>query len=191
MDGNLSVVSLLEKICGQLAEKFSTKEIILPCPVFSMVASDWDEYGYMLYKKVNLLRLDQTWVLGLGSPSGYPADLYAGDILAFEIDTGNKTEPELAVEIEKIIENKTHFRNTLLIGLYDGGLSTSQGNSLSIKLREQLVNDTPSFVSQLPEYGNSFYLDGRRTVEREIKYKKEFVDYLVNAIKSVLRKKIK
>lgn len=189
MEKGIEVVTLLERTCTELAKRYSAKKIVLPNLAMRDVAVDWDGHaGSMVYREVELLQFDSAWVVGVGTSVGYPADLYAGDLLAISFSPGVLREG-IAETIRKAIEQTDYFRKSLLIGFYAGQLGTSKTNPLSRKIDERLVRDKDSgdFVTQEAAYKMEVYLDGRPIVEQPVMYEPEFADYLANLIGTLLK----
>lgn len=199
----LSVGELLKNTYDRLAEKRPHQEIVLPHKTLSEIANDSDGHrtkvGYMGYEKANLFQFNgKTWAVSRGEAwGGYPADPYNSDILAIEIvlkkeikgsKFRKKSNKQLADDIIKAIKRGSYLGNSLICGMADGQLTVSKSSPFGERILELLRQKTPNYIAQeLETRSDMTQLDLRPVVEKEMRYKSEFVDYLTMAIESVLK----
>jgi len=189
----LSVYKLLEKVCQTLSEQHRGEEFKLePYGASSEVGNDSDYHrsriGDMFYKDVFLVMIrGKTWVVGCGRPRGYPADLYAGDILAIDVSGEDKYCEGFTKALRRRIERETYFRNTLIIGLYTGNLAASDHSRFGRKVLEGIGTQIQYCIAQKAQQSQDFLnLNSTPVMDKTSGYKPEAINLLVDVITSVL-----
>ena len=189
----LQVHELLERTCQALSGRHQGGELKLePHGASSEVANDSDHHrsriGDMFYNDVFIVVIgDRTWVIGCGRPRGYPADPYAGDILAIDVSGSNRGDEGFIKELRRRIERETYFRNTLIIGVYSGNLAASDRSRFGRKVLEGIGTRLQYCIAQKAQQNHEFlYLNLAPVMDKTTRYKLEAVDLLVEVITKVL-----
>ncbi len=196
-DDGIRVRELLKETYSRLCKRNNIEEVVLNNMAFAEIANDSDwhrtKIGYMGYKSVGLFKYDgKIWVIGRGEACGaYPAERYDSDILALEL------QPEILDEIkkstrklEKMIEESTYFRNSLIYGMADSSLAVNKNGRFGKTMIELIVPEVEKFIAKDPEYDYECLsvstLDF--VCKRPVKYKQEFIDFLTRCIEDVLKR---
>jgi len=197
----IDIIELFQKTYDLLVKRHSPSQVVFPSEVYVEIAddSDWhrNRKGYMKYSSVGLFQLNgKNWAVTRGvNGGGYPADAYRGDILVLEFDLKRaskdgrkikKTPKTIEEELKGEIENSDYFRNSLIIGMYDGRLASTRSNNRGMRLME-LLGDSSRFVAHEREIRDDvIHLDLRHVVSSPTLYKLEFVGFLTDSIEKVL-----
>ncbi len=192
MSEGIGVRELLKNTYDTLGKRHDHVDIIFPGRVTTEIANDSDYHrtriGYMGYESVGLFHLDsKSWAIGRGEKCGdYPADPYDSDILALEYSS-----PDPQKIAEEIYRNSNYFGNSLVHGMRNGSLAVSQRGRFGEKMFKILQPEIEKFIAQKPEQRSDVFVFGASGLEpattRSTGYEKEFVDFLADAIETVLR----
>jgi len=180
----LTAKEVVEKVFEKLKEGRVLKEITFANEAETVIADDSDWHrtrrGYMHYKSVVFCGFNsKTFALGLGEAGGsYPAEPYYNDIIVLELSPETTEE-----ELQKEIAYSDFFRNSILIGLKEGGIGA--GRRAKEKLK---ALDFSSFITQHKEV-DSRYLSLSTlgpVVTQPTLWKEELVGYLAENIIQIL-----
>jgi hypothetical protein len=192
-DQEMTAREVLTAVLDQLKNQAQIPQILLDPSVRTEMANDSDWHrtriGYMGYDSVIVISVNgQNWALGLGKACGaYPADPYDCDIIALPVDPTGKDVAQLRAEISALIEESTHFRNSLVYVLDGGDFATSQNARLGLKLVERIKPIFSDFIVQSPEYKEGIlHLDLRPVIQKAYRYKPSLVEFMTQSILHVL-----
>ncbi|MFH1452237.1 MAG: hypothetical protein ABIF88_03635 [archaeon] len=192
---SLTVRELLRDTHLKLLIKNSGGAVDFRDKVLTEIADDSDHHrtrkGYMEYPGTGIFDYGgKTWAIAHGeNGGGYPADRYNSDLLALELATKERTAVEIREELAEAIRQSTYFENSLLFGFSDGNLAMSRTGRFSGRLKDRIFPHIDGFIAQRAEYNHEIILAStlQHPVTQTIRYKPEFVDFLVDAIEEVLR----
>lgn len=195
MAESLEVCEVLEKtyeVLSKRANKIVTFSEELQCEVGN--DSDWHRTrtGCMLYKEAQVIVFgEKEWALAFSKKTaGYPAERFNSDLSAFEIEGRNGLEEE----ITDALNHSSYFKNSLLIGVSNGGyIATDKRSRFSKKMFGILDKNINGYISKEIEYDNSVlsvaaFGGGRMegVCIQQILYKLDLVEFLSKTIGDIL-----
>ena len=188
-----SARELLAEVFGVLQSKLDGKEVKLPSSAEAEIASDLDWHktrvGYTSYESAVLLKVgDKEWAIAFGTACGsYPANPYNCDIAAVQLRIKGKSNEQVAAETHRGLEDNSYFRNSLIYAMADGRLAVNEHGRFGRKVLEPLRPRASEFVAQdLAADPRCFTMDLRPVVKSDVRYKKEFVAFLADIIRTAL-----
>ena len=184
----LSARELLTEVFAELKKKFSGREVNLPEKAMAIIADDSDWHrtrtGYTCYESAVLLKIgSKEWAVAFGTACGsYPADPYNCDIAAVQILSND----QVAMAVYRALEGNDYFRRSIVVAMADGELGTNKNSPFTKKFLE-IVPSYQRFIARKKEiYPEYITMDLRPVVKSGIRYKKEFVAVLADAMRIAL-----